>query len=728
MESSDVGAEQRRPCSVSKPLASSADLTTNANPTGCKRQLSQSEAATAVTKKPLLEGAILQFDDICDRCSLILPAIMSFSNATKREGIFVADLGSHENWSKASCRLCSFFLSFLSDSKRVKSYHLEAFGALVLFPDIPPSNAYDYLAEQKGTYFGVVPASQNRAIDHTKANYLALLSGGSDSQDRVHVRLMSDEVNYQLLSGWISECKTHPCQFANPPYLPWRLIDCHNRTIISPRRDSSYIALSYVWGEKEPPKPIASGKQAAVLPKNLPKTISDAMEVTRRLGRRYLWVDKFCINREDSETERIQFRDMHLVYGGAELTIFAASGQDGDSGLPGVNGTRRRSQARSLIKGTQFASTLVHPLSRVMESKWSTRGWTYQEAVLSYRRLFFTEEQTYFMCNSMQYWESIHIPLDKLKKARAKVRVGPKMQFKLCSGRKRHRLAEFMGHVREYSGRNLSHTSDSFNAFAGILRKFELDDKYPISNLWGLPIIPGSALESFVHALTWVHNAEDNPNPIKRRHDFPSYSFVGWEGKASLQTQIMGVKVQLKALEVSDVEIQVATVKNELCGLEDITKLEALLRAPHSSLQLRIKARMLPADIWARSISTAGFRGAAVAYPLHFEVMMQLPDRRIKCRAEVSGQLTDDEFLAGVNKGELTCLLLGYETPKSRDSHQTSCHHFLMIVKEDSAKVAERVGILSFTLPGEDFIHPWLMKETRWFVFESAQLPQVPLS
>jgi hypothetical protein len=36
---------------------------------------------------------------------------------------------------------------------------------------------------------------------------------------------------------------------------------------------------------------------------------------------------------------------------------------------------------------------MAHP-HHIASPKWSTRGWTYQEAVLSRRRLVFTEGQT----------------------------------------------------------------------------------------------------------------------------------------------------------------------------------------------------------------------------------------------------------------------------------------------------------------------------------------------
>jgi hypothetical protein len=43
----------------------------------------------------------------------------------------------------------------------------------------------------------------------------------------------------------------------------------------------------------------------------------------------------------------------------------------------------------------------------IQTSKWMTRGWKYQEAILSLRRLFFTDELAYFECDSMTCCEAL---------------------------------------------------------------------------------------------------------------------------------------------------------------------------------------------------------------------------------------------------------------------------------------------------------------------------------
>jgi hypothetical protein len=97
----------------------------------------------------------------------------------------------------------------------------------------------------------------------------------------------------------------------------------------------SYVALIYVWG---PP----SG--------DWPQTILDAVEVMKRLGEQYLWVDRLCINQSNLQERQFLISKMDAIYEGAEFTIVAAAG-DARTGLPGVTTTPRKPQSWVELKG-----------------------------------------------------------------------------------------------------------------------------------------------------------------------------------------------------------------------------------------------------------------------------------------------------------------------------------------------------------------------------------------
>jgi hypothetical protein len=105
---------------------------------------------------------------------------------------------------------------------------------------------------------------------------------------------------------------------------------------------------------------------------------------------------------------------MDLIYANAQVTIIAAAGADPWYGLPGVAGTLRKKQPKLAVSDGIISSTLPASAWVIKNSKWASRGWTDQEGLLSKRRLFFTDEQGFFECNSMHCAESLNLPLDAM--------------------------------------------------------------------------------------------------------------------------------------------------------------------------------------------------------------------------------------------------------------------------------------------------------------------------
>jgi len=111
--------------------------------------------------------------------------------------------------------------------------------------------------------------------------------------------LPSPTVDIRDISRWIELCANKhspgPCESATFPELPLlNLIDVESKKVVSYSRlqksveKTEYLCLSYVWGTDR--QVIERRLRGDKLVK-MPRTISDAMEVTRQLGKRYLWVD-----------------------------------------------------------------------------------------------------------------------------------------------------------------------------------------------------------------------------------------------------------------------------------------------------------------------------------------------------------------------------------------------------------------------------------------------------
>ena len=113
---------------------------------------------------------------------------------------------------------------------------------------------------------------------------------------------------YPQIKCCLNICAEHPECSKSKSALPRRVID----TAVQRRSDSlrivesgflsselhaRYAALSYYWGDKNctlTSENMASHKRHLSL-RRLPKTVRDAVEITRRIGIHSLWVDALCI-------------------------------------------------------------------------------------------------------------------------------------------------------------------------------------------------------------------------------------------------------------------------------------------------------------------------------------------------------------------------------------------------------------------------------------------------
>jgi hypothetical protein len=372
-------------------------------------------------------------------------------------------------------------------------------------------------------------------------------------------------VDFHLANKWLQFCKsTHEnlCdQWTNKEQLEGlKLIDCCSNLIVAAPAGACYAALSYVWGCPKINKDNGASSSDSINTSSSPfsQTIRDAIIVTKKLGMKFLWVDKYCIDQTDAKEKHDQISQMGLIYRRAEITIIAAAGDDADSGLHGVGDMPRRLQPIAEVGDFSVISTMALPYQTIPASTWATRGWTLQEAVLSRRRLAFTENQVYFECYNMTCSENL--PPD-LQLVHGTSDIAYRFLHRgIFTGRinsrfKIHNESWIGGSERyleltmDYSARTLTYESDFHNAFAGIMGYFL--QEYGVLNIWGVPVI-WSVFRwyktFFAKALLWYHKAcvqSSKAKPYRRQcslnessqfadgHtvEFPSWSWVGWCGE-----------------------------------------------------------------------------------------------------------------------------------------------------------------------------------------------------
>jgi len=111
--------------------------------------------------------------------------------------------------------------------------------------------------------------------------------------------------------------ETHPgCQLqVARSGLPTRLLDIGNTTedgqillvIVQMKGvQAPYVALSHCWGNQDEavmPKTTSLNletQENGIVMECLPRTFRDAINLTRRLDMRYLWIDSLCILQDDT--------------------------------------------------------------------------------------------------------------------------------------------------------------------------------------------------------------------------------------------------------------------------------------------------------------------------------------------------------------------------------------------------------------------------------------------
>jgi Heterokaryon incompatibility protein (HET) len=300
--------------------------------------------------------------------------------------------------------------------------------------------------------------------------------------------LESNIVCWKHARRWIHECvATHTTclKLTNSLQVPIKLVDCQSRTIVSYHKGQRYVALSYVWGARtgltaDDAKQLETSK---ALPAKIPRTIEDALKAVIYLGERYLWVDQYCISQYHAEGKQEQIGAMADIYGCALLTIVAL-GDNADAGLDGVTSVRKHCQP-SVSVGDQKLVWAMPDLQQCLESSiWSTRAWTYQEALLSPRCLIVTKYQLFFVCGLGTVCETFpDLGCVQVRSACSwpENPINPSMLLPSKS-REGAAFALLEQQLEEYRKRKLSYESDALNAFRGILAKSE------VRSYWGLPL------------------------------------------------------------------------------------------------------------------------------------------------------------------------------------------------------------------------------------------------
>lgn len=244
----------------------------------------------------------------------------------------------------------------------------------------------------------------------------------------------NDQRVIEQIKRWIYDCTanhTNCGETRDACFKPTRLLDVGNATtnqrvrlVISAQHfrdhshpshhqvdpESGYITLSHRWGQLEMLKLLKNNETSfrdSIPFENLPRTFQHAIEMTRQLGVRYLWIDALCIVQDSRDDWLAEGAAMADVYKNAFCNLSASSAMDSTGGIF----FRRHSNCvttslirprwleahqKNFIISPHFGEATVQDLEA---SPLQRRGWVLQERLLSPRIVHFTATRVFFECH-----------------------------------------------------------------------------------------------------------------------------------------------------------------------------------------------------------------------------------------------------------------------------------------------------------------------------------------
>lgn len=233
-----------------------------------------------------------------------------------------------------------------------------------------------------------------------------------------------DPRHFALLRAWLERCdKEHKCH-SDKGKLPTRLLDIGDRdatsilTLVSGQKisDRKFVALSHCWGATLPGKVPSycttkeniGDRETEFLITDLPVTFQDAIEVTRQLGLRYIWIDSLCIIQGKEGDWEKEAKSMEDVYTSAYCTLAATSAVDSSKKLLERTINSEYICIRDNTGRRVYICTNPADFDTDVErAQLNTRAWVMQERLLSCRTIHFGTNQTYWECGEGVYCEDL---------------------------------------------------------------------------------------------------------------------------------------------------------------------------------------------------------------------------------------------------------------------------------------------------------------------------------
>ncbi|KAJ4301574.1 hypothetical protein N0V90_003667 [Kalmusia sp. IMI 367209] len=501
--------------------------------------------------------------NLCDVCSQLTLAL--------KAKIRVQDLGPYDDILRKShslgsgyggCDGCAFFCAVLHASDSWSSRIGELSGQVIHFINLRLDVKTPAEAKKGSRRY----AADDLLLDIcTEGEGLAKIEFGNvDSPGEIDCKRLVpvdpfDDKCFDLIHSWMNECTEHACcSKPEPVKLPKRVIEVPVDSSQPPRLRitngelGQYVVLSHCWGSAGITKlndALIPKYQNAIPLETLPKSFGDAVQITRRLGFRYIWIDALCISQNNSADWAEEAPKMSSYYGLSALMIAAAVAEDSSKGI-----LVDRHVPYSPVMGKDKKYCLRQRLLRwgwdIERSVLASRGWCAQERMLAPRIVHYTKRQMIWECANGLKFEASGIEEKQVGSGQidwhySKGKLQPSVTRALEAGSSRMsneresgmaadaegtrlntlgRVRTWQQCIDEYAPRNLTVSSDKLHAISGVAAILNYDGEMGtyLAGLWSKHIIAG---------LAWGRvNAVLTSLPAYRA---PSWSWASLNGQSS---------------------------------------------------------------------------------------------------------------------------------------------------------------------------------------------------
>lgn len=468
---------------------------------------------------------------------------------------------------------------------------------------------------------GTSSACMRLRVGCTTSDPLLILSLSTDdpSSNWISARSLNrdlgSEACFELLRGQLRQCMEchEPCRRSantRENFIPSRVVDVSSLELGSIQltngadipASSPYVALSYCWGDSQPESTTTSnihGRFHGFSVDSQPQSIKDAILVTRRLGIKYIWVDRLCIIQDDQNDRARELGMMHQVYRCTTLVISAAMASSSTEGFLRVcDPTDAAFRLRYRCPNGELGSLILSRYKPGPPDPIHRRAWTLQEHMLAPRLAIYGTTGLRFSCSSGSYKDgppTDGVLLTNVAESRNK--------FSLHSSDiLRQKLLHFEGDLdwysllTEYHSRRLSFPVDRMAAIGSIVDRLSdgRSGRY-LAGLWESDLAFG---------LLWEASRDNRMNTPRaegptrdQTPDFPSWSWASISDNTCL-----GITPSLLP------ERARYTSKIQLLDAElDLLHPEAPL-AHVSKARLRLRGRLIPVTCKAVDCYSTGDR------------------------------------------------------------------------------------------------------------------------